>query len=61
MAVIRRYRSEARGAVKTGLLAVEAWWAEFASWTADNVGDRLAAAFWLDRALALARRADNAR
>jgi len=60
-AVIRRYRREALGSVKTGLLAVEAWWAEFASWTADNVGDRHAAVFWLDRALALARQAGNAR
>jgi len=58
-AVIRRYRHEAVGAVKTGLLAVEARWAEFASWTADNLGDRQAAAFWLDRALALARRAGD--
>lgn len=61
LTVIRRYRREAIGAVKTGMLAVEAWWAEFASWTADNLGDRHAAVFWLDRALALAQRADNAR
>jgi transcriptional regulator with XRE-family HTH domain len=58
-AVIRRYRREALGGVKTGLLGVEARWAEFASWTADNVGDRQAAAFWLDRALTLGRRADD--
>jgi hypothetical protein len=58
-AVIRRYRQEAVGAVKTGLLAVEARWAEFASWTADTLGDRRPAAFWLDRALALARRAGD--
>jgi len=58
-AVIRRYRREALGGVKTGLLGVEARWAEFASWTADNVGDRQAAAFWLDRALTLARRAGD--
>ena len=60
-AVIRRYRREALGGVKTGLLGVEARWAEFASWTADNVGDRQAAAFWLDRALTLGRRADDGR
>ncbi len=58
-AVIRRYRREALGGVKTGLLGVEARWAEFASWTADNVGDRHAAAFWLDRALTFGRRADD--
>jgi hypothetical protein len=60
-AVIRRHRHEAVGAIKTGLLAVEARWAELASWTADNLGDRQAAAFWLDRALALARRAGDGR
>ncbi|GEM_PF-5347987 len=56
-AIIRRYRHEALGELKTGLLGVEARWAEFSSWTADNVGDRQAAAYWLDRALSLARRA----
>jgi len=58
-AVVRRYRREALGGVKTGFLGVEARWAEFASWTANNVGDRQAAAFWLDRALTLGRRAGD--
>jgi len=60
LAVIGRYRHEAIGDVKTGLLAVEARWAEFASWTADNVGDTGASTFWLERALALARKAGDA-
>jgi tetratricopeptide (TPR) repeat protein len=55
--LIRRYRNDAVGDLRTGLLAVEARWAEFASWTADNIGDHQAASFWLDRALGLARQA----
>ncbi|GAA4727341.1 helix-turn-helix domain-containing protein [Phytohabitans rumicis] len=60
LAVIGRYRHEAIGDIKTGLLAVEARWAEFASWTADNVGDTAASTYWLDRALVLARKAGDA-
>ncbi len=58
--VIRRYRDDAVGDLRTGLLAVEARWAEFASWTADNIGDHQAASFWLERALGLARQAAHA-
>jgi len=58
--VIRRYRNDAVGNLRTGLLAVEARWAEFASWTADNIGDHQAAIHWLDRALSLARQAAHA-
>lgn len=60
LVVIGRYRREAIGDVRTALLSVESRWAEFASWTADNVGDPAAAVFWLDRALVLARRAGDA-
>ncbi|MFK3980572.1 hypothetical protein ACI2K4_09385 [Micromonospora sp. NPDC050397] len=60
-AVIRRYRDEAAEDVKQGLLAVEARWAEFGSWTADNLGDATAATHWLDQALGLARRAGDQR
>ncbi|MGC4855997.1 helix-turn-helix domain-containing protein, partial [Micromonospora sp. DT4] len=60
-AVIRRYRNEAAEDVKQGLLAVEARWAEFGSWTADNLGDATAATHWLNQALGLARRAGDQR
>jgi transcriptional regulator with XRE-family HTH domain/tetratricopeptide (TPR) repeat protein len=60
-AVIRRYREEAAEDVKRGLLAVEARWAEFGSWTADNLGDATAATHWLAQALRLARRAGDQR
>ena len=58
--MIRRYRNDAVGNLRTGLLAVEARWVEFASWTADNIGDHQAAVYWLDRALSLARQAAHA-
>ncbi|MFI7438050.1 helix-turn-helix domain-containing protein [Micromonospora haikouensis] len=60
-AVIRRYRHEAIEDVKSRLLAVEARWAEFGSWTADNLGDATAATHWLDQALGLARKAGDKR
>ncbi|MEQ4300377.1 helix-turn-helix domain-containing protein [Plantactinospora sp. B6F1] len=60
-AVIRRYRDEASDDVKQRLLAVEARWAEFGSWTADNLGDATAATHWLDQALRLARRVGDKR
>jgi DNA-binding XRE family transcriptional regulator len=60
LAVIGRYRREAIGETKTALLAVEARWSEFASWTADNVGDTAGSAYWLERALGLARKAGDA-
>jgi hypothetical protein len=58
-AIIRRYREDAHGEIKTALFAVEARWAEFASWTGDNAGDRQGAAHWLERGLALARHAGD--
>ncbi|WP_231931684.1 helix-turn-helix domain-containing protein [Micromonospora echinospora] len=61
LAVIRRYRHEAMDDLKSRLLAVEARWAEFGSWTADNLGDAAAAAYWLDQALELARGAGDRR
>ncbi|WP_233604124.1 helix-turn-helix transcriptional regulator [Micromonospora sp. HM5-17] len=61
LAVIRRYRHEAMDDLKPRLLAVEARWAEFASWAADNLGDATAAAHWLDQALGLAHSAGDKR
>jgi tetratricopeptide (TPR) repeat protein len=59
--VIRRYRHDATEDVKPRLLAVEARWAEFGSWAADNLGNATAATHWLDRALGLAHRAADKR
>lgn len=60
-AVIRHYRREATADVGLRLLAVEARWAEFASWTADNLGHPAAGVYWLDRALGLAQRVGDKR
>ncbi|MFE7872710.1 helix-turn-helix domain-containing protein [Micromonospora humida] len=59
--VIRRYRHDATADVEPGFLAVEARWAEFGSWAADNLGNVTAASHWLDRALGLAHRAADKR
>ncbi|GHJ11250.1 hypothetical protein TPA0907_56170 [Micromonospora humidisoli] len=59
--VIRRYRHDATADVEPGFLAVEARWAEFGSWAADNLGNATAATHWLDRALGLAHRAADKR
>ncbi|MFV2008568.1 MULTISPECIES: helix-turn-helix domain-containing protein [unclassified Micromonospora] len=61
LAIVRRYRREAPDDLTPRLLAVEARWAEFASWTADNLADVNAAAHWLDHALTLAHRAGDKR
>ncbi|GAA4560864.1 hypothetical protein [Planotetraspora kaengkrachanensis] len=58
--VIRDHRLRADALVRRGLLGVEARWAEFASWTAENIGSGEAAAFWLGYALDLAREANDA-
>ncbi|MFE4829876.1 hypothetical protein [Streptomyces sp. NPDC056672] len=55
MGVIRDHRLRAGGRVRTGLLSIEARWAEFASWTAENLGSGEDAAYWLAYALDLAR------
>ncbi|MFB8242433.1 tol-pal system YbgF family protein [Kitasatospora purpeofusca] len=59
MAVIRQNRERAGGGLAVGLMSVEARWAEFASWTADTMGDPQRASFWLDQALVLAQHADD--
>ncbi|MFD9062316.1 hypothetical protein ACFVZ3_12425 [Kitasatospora purpeofusca] len=59
MAVIRQFRERAGGGLAAGLMSIEARWAEFASWTADTMGDPQRATFWLDRALVLAQHADD--
>ncbi len=57
MALIRRSRAEAGGHLRATLLGVEARWAEFASWTAANLGTAADSAYWLDRALQLSQEA----
>jgi tetratricopeptide (TPR) repeat protein len=59
LSIIRRHRIAAQPEVSVGLLNVETRWAEFASWTADNLGDFDAARNWLEIALALAQQANN--
>ncbi|MEE1820970.1 hypothetical protein PUR61_01955 [Streptomyces sp. BE20] len=59
MAVIRQFRERAGGGLAVSLMSLEARWAEFASWTADTMGDPQRATFWLDRALLLAQHADD--
>lgn len=59
LAVIRHYQQSSQGHTRTGLLQVEARWAEFASWTADNLGDTYNAGYWLGQALSLAREAED--
>ncbi|MFF2618839.1 hypothetical protein [Kitasatospora sp. NPDC058046] len=59
MPVIRGFRERASGGLAVSLRSVEARWAEFASWTADTMGDPQRAAFWLDQALVLAQYADD--
>ncbi|QOC89677.1 helix-turn-helix transcriptional regulator [Micromonospora craniellae] len=59
--IVRHYRHVAPDDLKPRLLAVEARWAEFASWTADSLGDVGAATHWLDHALTLANRAGDKR
>ncbi|GAA3393311.1 hypothetical protein GCM10020369_58370 [Cryptosporangium minutisporangium] len=56
--LVREHRGRSSGTAVTELLRVEARWAEFCSWTAENAGARPAAVQWLDRALTLAERAD---
>ncbi|MFE7114467.1 hypothetical protein ACFU99_03465 [Streptomyces sp. NPDC057654] len=59
MAVIRDHRLRSDGSVRAGLLSVEARWAEFASWTAENLGLEDAASYWLGHSLELAHEADD--
>ncbi|MBV9022965.1 MAG: hypothetical protein JO362_03960 [Streptomycetaceae bacterium] len=59
MDVIRDHRLRADVPVCRGLLRVEARWAEFASWTAENLGSREDAAFWLGHSLDLARQSGD--
>ncbi|MFE4831232.1 hypothetical protein [Streptomyces sp. NPDC056672] len=55
LGVIRDHRLRADGGVRTGLVSVEARWAEFASWTAEGLGNGKDAAHWLGYSLDLAR------
>lgn len=59
MSVIRRFRENSSGKLAIALLAVEARWAEFASWTAENTSGGPDATFWLDHSLLLARHAED--
>ncbi|MEY9840554.1 tol-pal system YbgF family protein [Streptacidiphilus sp. EB103A] len=59
LAVIRGFRRQAAGAIRVGLLGVEARWSEFASWTSDNLGRTRDASFWLSRASELAQEAGD--
>lgn len=59
--IIRRHRAGAAGQTLRELLRVESRWAEFASWTADNLGDSQDAAYWLRQALSMAREAGDGR
>ncbi|GAA2254053.1 hypothetical protein GCM10010232_48710 [Streptomyces amakusaensis] len=56
LVVIRDYRARASGPARDALLGVESRWAEFAGWTADNLGDGNGAR-WLGHAFDLAREA----
>ncbi|WP_327652005.1 helix-turn-helix transcriptional regulator [Micromonospora aurantiaca] len=59
--IIRRHRAGAAGQTLRELLRVESRWAEFASWTADNLGDSQDAAYWLRQSLSMAREAADGR
>ncbi|MEU5159661.1 hypothetical protein AB0G74_08635 [Streptomyces sp. NPDC020875] len=58
LVVIRDYRTRASGPARDALLGVESRWAEFAGWTADNLGDGNGAR-WLGQALGLAHEAGD--
>jgi len=60
MHVIREYRQQANGGIRVGLLGVESRWAEFASWTAENLGSGEDSTYWLGHALDLAREGGDA-
>ena len=60
MKVIRDHRVRADTPVRRGLMSVEARWSEFASWTAENLGNGQAAAFWLSHSLDLAQERNDA-
>ncbi|WP_433527923.1 helix-turn-helix domain-containing protein [Micromonospora sp. CA-263727] len=51
--------TRAEGETLRELRRVEARWAEFASWTADNLGDARDASYWLRHALSLSHQADD--
>ncbi|MGW7521682.1 hypothetical protein ACWGJ2_39575 [Streptomyces sp. NPDC054796] len=55
--VIRSCRHSAERGVRRGLLGVEARWAEFASWSAETLGRRSDATYWLMHSRDLAREA----
>lgn len=59
LTVIRGYRSRALGRYAAGLLSVEAKWAEFASWTSEDLGEWADAARWLEVAYSLADEAND--
>ncbi|MBM0230461.1 helix-turn-helix domain-containing protein [Micromonospora sp. STR1_7] len=61
LAIIHRHGTSAEGQTLRELQRVEARWAEFASWTADNLGDGQDASYWLRRSLSLARDAGDDR
>jgi hypothetical protein len=61
LAIISRHGVRAEGQTFRELQRVEARWAEFASWTADNLGDGQDASYWLRRSLSLARDAGDDR
>jgi hypothetical protein len=51
LAVIRATRQAAHGPLRTAFVRIEARWAEFLSWLADNDSDEAAGQYWADRAL----------
>ncbi|MFI7209288.1 helix-turn-helix domain-containing protein [Micromonospora aurantiaca (nom. illeg.)] len=59
LAIIHHHGARAEGQTLRELQRVEARWAEFASWTADNLGDGRDASYWLRRALSLSRDAGD--
>jgi len=54
LGLIAEHRQVARGELRTGLLRVEARWAQFAAWLSNDTGDVRARHIWADHALRLA-------
>ena len=57
--LIEAHRAQAPQELRAGFLAVEAQWSEFASWTADCLGQKREALAWLERSIALATAAND--
>ena len=59
LSLIAHYRRGAGGSLHEQLLRTQAWWAEFASWLSDDLGDHASGAWWLSQAITMAQQAND--